>query len=88
MSDETKRKFTKLTEAEQAEFLELTRDCFDPDFYSEDDLPMLRASRARSEQEQGRGEETPDSDECSEPLDEDLEPPSNSSDPWRWDYLE
>jgi hypothetical protein len=78
-------KFTKLTEAEQAEFLELTRDCFDPDFYSEDDLPMLRASRKRWEEGQRREEATPVPDECSGPLDEDVEPPSDWFDPWRWD---
>lgn len=73
-----------MTEAEQAEFLEPTKDCFDPDFYSEDDLPMLRVSRTRWEEEQGQGQETPASDECSEELDEDLEPPSDL-DAWRWD---
>jgi hypothetical protein len=88
MSDETKRKFTKLTEAEQAEFLELTKDCFDPELHTEDDLPWLRANRKRWEEEQRQGQETTASDESSEELDEDLEPPSDSSDPWRWDYLE
>lgn len=82
MSDETKRKFTKLTEAEQAEFMELIKDSFDPELYSEDDLPSLRASRKRWEEEQRRGQETPASEECSELLDEDLEPPS---DPRRWE---
>ena len=32
--------FTKLTEAEQAEFMELIKDSFDPELYSEDDLSM------------------------------------------------
>jgi hypothetical protein len=59
MSDETKRKFTKLTEAEQAEFTELAKDCFDPDLLTEDDLPLLRASRKKWEEEQRRGEGTP-----------------------------
>jgi hypothetical protein len=85
MSDETQRKFTKLTEAEQAEFLELAKDCFDPELLTEDDLPWLRASKKRREEEQRREEETPASDECSEPLDEDLEPPSDWSAPWRWE---
>ncbi len=85
MSDDTKRKFTKLTDAEQAEFMELIKDSFDPELYTEDDLPSLRASRKRWEEEQRQGQETPASDECSEELDEDLEPPSDWSNPWRWD---
>jgi len=85
MSDDTKRKFTKLTDAEQTEFLELIEDSFDPELYTEDDLPMLRASRKRWEEEQRQGEATPVPDECSEPLDDDLEPPSDWSDPWRWE---
>jgi len=78
-------RFTNLTEAEQAEFMELIKDSFDPELLTEDDLPMLRASRKRWEEEQRQGQETPASDECSEPLDEDLEPPSDWSDPWRWE---
>lgn len=70
-------KFTKLTEAEQAEFLELAKDCFDPELLTEDDLPWLRASHKRWEEELGRGEEAPAQDQCSELLDEDLEPPSD-----------
>jgi hypothetical protein len=85
MSDETKRKFTKLTEAEQAEFLELAKDCFDPELLTEDDLPSLRASKKRWEEEQRHGQETPASDECSEMLDEDLEPPSDWFDPRHWE---
>jgi hypothetical protein len=84
MSDDTKRKFTKLTEAEQAEFLELIKDSFDPDLFAEDDLPMLRASRKRWEEEQRRAKETPAPDECDRPCDEDLEQPSDPFDPWRW----
>lgn len=75
-------KFTKLTEAEQAEFLELTKDCFDPALFTEDDLPMLRVSRRRWEEEQRREKEVPASDDG--PLDEDLEIPSDPFDPWRW----
>jgi len=74
-----------LTEAEQAEFLELVKDSFDPELYTEDDLPMLRASRKRWEEEQRREEETPVPDECSGPLDEDLEPPSDWFDSRRWE---
>lgn len=78
-------KFTKLNEAEQAEFLELAKDCFDPELLTEDDLPWLRASHKRWEEEQGRGEKVPAPDECSELLDEDLEPPSDWLDPRRWE---
>lgn len=77
-------RFTKLTEAEQAEFMELIKDSFDPDLFSEDDLPSLRASRKRWEEEQQRGEANLAPDECSDPLDEDLEAPSEPFDPWRW----
>jgi hypothetical protein len=45
-------KFTKLAEAEQAEFMELIKDSFAPELYSEDDLPMLRAAKQQWEQEQ------------------------------------
>ena len=79
-------RFTKLTDAEQAEFMELIKDSFDPEFYSEDDLPSLRASKKRWEDEQRRGEATPVPDERCEPLDEDLEPAGDSSDPWRWEH--
>jgi hypothetical protein len=78
-------RFTKLTEAEQAEFLELAKDCFDPELLTEDDLPWLRASKKRWEEEQRRGEETPASDECGEGFDEDLEPPSDWFDPMPWE---
>jgi hypothetical protein len=81
-------RFTKLTEAEQAEFLELAKDCFDPELLTEDDLPWLRASKKRWEEEQRREAETPASDECSDPLDKDLEPPSDWFDPRRWDSRE
>lgn len=77
-------KFTKLTEAEQAEFVELVKDSFDPELYSEDDLPMLRASRKRREEEQRRERETPVPDECDGPFEEGLEIPSDPFDPWRW----
>jgi hypothetical protein len=45
-------RFTKLTDAEQAEFMELIKDSFDPELYTEDDLPMLRASKKKFEDEQ------------------------------------
>lgn len=84
MSDGIKRKFMRLTEAEQAEFLELTKDCIDPELYSEDDLPSLRASRKRWEEEQRREKEAPTPDECDRPCEEDLEIPSDPFDPWQW----
>jgi|ERR1035438_1381523 hypothetical protein len=42
-------KFTKLTDAEQAELMELIRDSLDPELYTEDDLPMLRANSKKFE---------------------------------------
>ncbi|MGB6247857.1 MAG: hypothetical protein WBF54_02020 [Terriglobales bacterium] len=54
-------RFTKLTDAEQAEFMELIKDSFDPDLYDEDDLPMLRARKKEWDEEQ-RLEETPQAD--------------------------
>ena len=65
-------KFTKLTAAEQAEFLELTKDCFDPELLTEDDLPMLRASRKKWEKEQ-RQQPATACDEDNEEWDDDLE---------------
>ena len=75
-------KFTKLTEAEQAEFLELAKDCFDPGLLTEDDLPWLRASKKRWEEEQQRGEPTVP-EESNEEWDEDLERPGDWLDPRR-----
>lgn len=74
-----------MTEAEQAEFMELIKDSFDPELYTEDDLSMLRVSKERWEEEQRRGELTPVADECGGPLDEDPEPPSDWFEPWRWE---
>jgi hypothetical protein len=77
-------RFTKLTDAVQAEFMKLIKDSFDPELYSEDDLPMLRALKKKwEEEEKRRGEETPTSDECSGPLEEELESPSDLFDPRR-----
>ena len=47
---------TKLTDAEQAEFMELIKDSFDPELYTEDDLPRLRANKKKWEEEQQREE--------------------------------
>jgi len=76
--------FTKLTEAEQAEFMELIKDSYDPELYTEDDLPKLRASQNRLEEKQRREEAIAAPDECSGPLDEDPEPPSDWFDRSRW----
>lgn len=84
MSESAKRKFMKLTEAEQAEFMELIKDSFDPELFTEDDLPMLRASRKRWEEEQRREKEAPASDDCEGPCEEDFEIPTAPFDPWRW----
>jgi hypothetical protein len=54
-------RFTKLTDAEQAEFMELIKDSFDPELYDEDDLPMLRARKKEWDEEQ-RLEEIPQAD--------------------------
>jgi hypothetical protein len=54
-------KFTKLTDAEQAEFMELIKDSFGPELYSDDDLPMLRARKKEWDEEQHR-EEAPQAD--------------------------
>lgn len=53
--------FNKLTDAERAEFIELIKDSFDPELYSEDDLPMLRARKKEWEEEQ-RLQEAPQAD--------------------------
>ncbi len=42
-------RFTKLSEAEIAEFVELVRDKIDPELYTEDDLPALRAGKQACE---------------------------------------
>jgi hypothetical protein len=51
--------FTKLTEAEIAEFMELIRDSFDPELYTEDDLPALRAGRQAGERAETLQERAP-----------------------------
>jgi hypothetical protein len=75
-------RFTKLTEAEQAEFMELIKDPFDPELYSEDDLPMLRASKKRWEEEQRRENASP----ADESPSEELEPADWSSETSHCDY--
>jgi hypothetical protein len=76
-------KFTKLTEAEQAEFLELTKDCIDPEVLTEDDLPWLRALRKKWEEQ--RPEEPAQAHGASS------EEEPDTCDGWNelshWDYL-
>lgn len=76
-------RFTKFTEAEQAEFMELIKDSFDPELYSEDDLPMLRALKKKWEEEEKRREDGSQADETSS---EELEPDDWSSESSHCDY--
>jgi hypothetical protein len=75
-------RFTKLTDAEQAEFMELIKDSFDPELYTEDDLPMLRALGKKWEEEQRR--ENPS--QADESPSEELEPDDWSSESSYCDY--
>lgn len=64
--------FTKLTDTEIAEFIELTKDSIDPELWTEDDLPLLRANKKRPEETQEQEDETPamvDSEEVWESYD-------------------
>jgi hypothetical protein len=70
-------KFTKLTDAERAEFMELLRDLFDPELYDEDDLPALRENKRRFEEGEKREDEEPPAVEDPE---EEWEPDGWSSD--------
>ena len=76
-------RFTKLTEAEQSEFMELIKDSFDPELYLEDDLPMLRALKKKWEEEEkrrGAGAQADDSPS------EELEPDDWPSESLHCDY--
>jgi hypothetical protein len=44
----------KLTDSEMQEFTELANATFDPDLFSEDDYPILKAARDEFEKEQAR----------------------------------
>ena len=46
--------------------MELIRDPFDPELYTEDDLPMLRANSKKFEEEQQREEKSPAPESSSE----------------------
>jgi hypothetical protein len=48
----------KLTDAERAEFIALAGETLDPEFWDEDDLPLLRANKKKFEKAEGREEET------------------------------
>ena len=75
--------FKKLTDAERAEFMELIKDSFDPELYSEDDLPMLRALKKKWEEEEKRRENASQVDESSS---EELEPDEWSPESSHCDY--
>ena len=74
--------FTKLTEAEQAEFIELIKDAFDHELYTEDDLPQLRANRKKWEDDRQRDEQS----YSDEPPGEELETCDGWNEPSHWDY--
>ena len=76
-------RFIKLTDAEQAEFMELIKDSFDPELYTEDDLPALRANKKKFEEEQQQEEAS----QADEPSVEELETWDCWSDLSHWDYL-
>ncbi len=66
-------RFTKLTDVEQAEFMELIKDSLDPELYDEDDLPALRENKKRFEETQGQEDETPA-----------MEDPEEEWEPYEW----
>lgn len=76
-------RFTKLTDAEQAEFMELIKDSFDPELHTEDDLPMLRALRKKWEEQR--------LEEPSQAQDSSIEEEPETCDGWNelshWDYF-
>jgi hypothetical protein len=44
----------ELNDMERAEFISLTQDSFDPELWTEDDLPFLRKAKREYEEEQAR----------------------------------
>jgi hypothetical protein len=48
----------ELTDLEIAEFIALTADTYDPELWTEDDLPALRRARAQYESEQSLESDT------------------------------
>jgi hypothetical protein len=42
----------ELTDAERQEFMELVQDTYDPELFTEEDYPMLRAAKEKYEKEQ------------------------------------
>jgi hypothetical protein len=42
----------KLTDAERQEFVELVQDTYDPELFTEEDYPMLRAAKEKYQKEQ------------------------------------
>lgn len=43
-----------MTDQERKEFIALAQDTFDPELWTEDELPLLRAAREKFEREQAR----------------------------------
>jgi hypothetical protein len=44
----------KLTDSEREEFIALTANTYDPELFTEDDLPLLRGAKRQWEEEQAR----------------------------------
>jgi hypothetical protein len=44
----------KLTDAERAEYIALTANTYDPELFTEEDLPLMREVRRQIEEEQAR----------------------------------
>jgi len=49
----------KLTDLEREEFIALAQETFDPELWTEDELPVLRAARKKSEEGQARETASP-----------------------------
>jgi hypothetical protein len=56
----------KLTDAERAEYLALTQNTYDPELFSEEDLPALREAKRQWEEEQARASAVLPADEPDE----------------------
>lgn len=53
----------KLTDAERAEYLSLTANTYDPELFTEEDLPALREAKRQWEEEQVRTAAVPPADQ-------------------------
>lgn len=65
----------KLTDQEREEFVALAQETFDPELWTEDELPLLRAARKKFEEEQAREKASPAPDS----FDEQGEPEDHAS---------